>query len=77
MIDAEVGEFGIGREHLYQSLKRLAIVEPKLDETAEFPSETLDEIFTERENSYTFFVTAENEENLSSELIQRARIIRF
>ena len=77
MIDGEVGEFGIGREHLYQSLKRLAIVEPKFDETAEFSSETLDEIFTERENSYTFFVTAENEENLSSELIQRARIVKF
>jgi uncharacterized protein (DUF58 family) len=77
MIDEEVGEFGIGREHLYQSLKRLAIVEPKFDETAEFSSETLDEIFTERENSYTFFVTAENEENLASELIQRARIVKF
>ncbi len=77
MIDEEVGEFGIGREHLYQSLKRLAIVEPKFDETAEFPSETLDEIFTERENSYTFFVTSENAENLSSELLQRAKILKF
>jgi len=77
MIDEEVGEFGIGREHLYQSLKRLAMVEPKFDETAEFSSETLDEIFTERENSYTFFVTSETEENLSSELIQRARILKF
>ncbi len=77
MIDEEVGEFGIGREHLYESLKRLALVEPKFNETAEFSSETLDEIFTERENSYTFFVTSENEENLSSELLQRARIINF
>jgi len=77
MIDEEVGEFGIGREHLYETLKRLAIVEPKFDETAEFSSETLDEIFTERENSYTFFVTSETEEDLSSELIQRARIINF
>jgi len=77
MIDEKVGEFGIGREHLYESLKRLAMVEPKFDETAEFSSETLDEIFTERENSYTFFVTSETEENLSSELLQRARIINF
>jgi len=77
MIDEAVGEFGIGREHLYQSLKRLAMVDPKYDEAAEFSSETLDEIFTERENSYTFFVTSENEENLSSELLQKARILRF
>ncbi len=77
MIDEEVGEFGIGREHLYESLKRLAIIEPKFDETAEFSSETLNEIFTERENSYTFFVTSENEENLSSELLQRAKIFKF
>ena len=77
MIDEEVGEFGIGREHLHQSLKRLAIVEPKLAETAGFPSETLDAIFTERENSYTFFVTSETEENLSSELLQRAKVLRF
>ena len=77
MIDEEIGEFGIGREHLYQSLKRLAIVEPKFDEASEFSSETLDEIFTERENSYTFFVTSETEENLSSELLQRAKVLRF
>jgi len=72
-----IGEFSIGRQHLYGCLKRLALVEPKFDETAEFSIETLEEIFTERENSYTFFVTAQREENLSSELIQRAKIIGF
>ncbi len=77
IIDGEIGEFGIGKEHLYQSLKRLAIIEPNLDETAQFSFETLEEIFAERENSYTFFVTAEREENLPSELIQRAKILKF
>jgi len=44
---------------------------------AEFSLETLEEIFTERENSYTFFVTAQTEENLSGELIQRVKIVGF
>jgi uncharacterized protein (DUF58 family) len=77
IVDANIGEFGIGRQHLNECLKRLALVEPKFDATVEFSGETLEEIFTERENSYTFFVTAQTEENLSSELIQRAMIIGF
>jgi len=77
IVDKNIGEFSIGRQHLYGCLKRLALVESSFDETAEFPIETLDEIFTERENSYTFFVTAQTEDNLSSELIQRAKIVNF
>ena len=77
VIDNEIGEFSIGREHLYSCLKRLAIVEPKFSENAQFSCSTLDEIFMERENSYTFFITAEKEEDLPDELIQRAKIVRF
>ncbi len=76
IIGENIGEFGIGRQHLNECLKRLALIEPKFDHT-EFSFEALEEIFTERENSYTFFVTAQTEENLSSELIQRAKIIGF
>ncbi len=77
VIDNEIGEFSIGKQHLYKCLKRLALVEPTFSENADFSYETLDEIFTERENSYTFFVTAVSEENLPSELIQRAKIVNF
>ncbi|HXH70944.1 MAG TPA: DUF58 domain-containing protein [Pyrinomonadaceae bacterium] len=78
IVDENIGEFGIGRQHLNECLKRLALVEPRFDETAAgFSGETLEEIFTERENSYTFFVTAQTEENLSSELIQRAKIVKY
>lgn len=77
IINENIGEFGIGRQHLNESLKRLALVEPKFDETAELSFETLEEIFTERENSYTFFVTAQKEENLPVELVQRAKIVGF
>lgn len=77
IIDGEIGEFGIGKEHLYQSLKRLATIEPNFDQNAQFPFDTLEEIFTERENNYTFFITAEKKENLSEELLQRATLLKY
>ena len=77
IIDNEIGEFGIGKTHLYECLKRLAIIEPKFDETTKLSFETIDEIFTERENSYTFFVTEKPEETLPDEIIQRAKVIKF
>jgi len=77
IINGEIGEFGIGKQQLNDCLRRLALVEPNFDKTAELAFETLEEIFTERENSYTFFVSAEREENLPNELIQRAKVISF
>ena len=77
IINEAVGEFDIGREHLNENLKRLALIEPNYDEAAEFSLAAMEEILSQRENSYTFFMTAEREENLSSELIQATKIIKF
>lgn len=77
IIDGEIGEFGIGKEHLGECLKRLAVIEPNYDETAKFSFETQEEVLSEKENSYTFLVTAEREANLSDELLQKANIINF
>lgn len=77
VIDNRIGEFGIGRKHLYDCLKCLALVEANFEETAQFYVETADEIFTTRENSYAFFVTEKREENLPDEIVQRAKVIRF
>ena len=76
IIGEEIGEFGIGREHLNENLKRLALVEPDFEEK-QLSAEKLEEIFTEKENSYTFFITAENQENLPGELIHSAKIVKF
>lgn len=73
----EKGEFGIGKPHLYECLKRLALIEPTFDAAAEFSFETLEEIFTERENSYTFFVTAQTEKDLPDETNQNAKVVNF
>ncbi|MGI8556561.1 MAG: DUF58 domain-containing protein [Pyrinomonadaceae bacterium] len=77
VVNNEIGEFGLGKTHLYECLKRLALVEPKFDETAEFPLEIVEKIFTMRENSYTFYVTEKTENNLPDEIIQMAKVIRF
>lgn len=77
IIDGEIGEFGIGKEHLHKNLKRLALVEPNFDEKAGLDAEKLDEIFTEKENSYTFFVSAASEAELPNRLMQKAKFIGF
>ena len=77
IIDGVKTDFGIGKEQLHKSLKRLSLVEPRFEKDWEFSTETLDEIFTEKENSYTFFVTAAGEEDFPDELIQKAKIVNF
>jgi uncharacterized protein (DUF58 family) len=80
IIDDKIGEFGLGKKHLSDALKQLALVEPTFSEDkddAEFSPETVEEIFTERENSYTFFVTAVREETLPVEIQQTAKVLRF
>lgn len=73
----EFGEFGNGKNHLYKSLKRLALIEQKTGEKSEISDEILDEMLTERKNSFIFFVTAENEMNLPAEILQTAKVINF
>lgn len=75
IVNDEIGEFGIGREHLKENLKRLAILEMNYDRAADFPAETVEEILSKRENSYTFLITAQKE--FSDELRQAAKIVRY
>ena len=77
VVDGAKENFGIGKEQLHKSLKHLALVEPRFEKDWEFSTETLDEIFTEKENSYTFFVTAANKGDFPEELIQKAKIVNF
>ncbi len=73
----EIGEFGSGESHLYQCLKRLALIEQKSDESSNISDEILDEILTSKKNSFTFFITAENDARLPAEIVQTAKIIKF
>lgn len=77
IIDNEIGEFSIGKNHLYDNLRRLALSEPAFGGEKRLSSETLEEIFTGRENNYTFFVTTESESELPEEIVQRTRFLRY
>jgi uncharacterized protein (DUF58 family) len=78
IINDEKGNFGTGKTHLYENLRKLATIEPKFNE-AEATGETeknLAEVFNQSENSHIFSVIAE-ETNLSSEIIGRDSVLRF
>lgn len=77
IIDGDIGDFGIGKAHLSECLKSLALSEPNFKESAKLPFDALEDVLFERENSYTFFVSTETKENLPDELIQEARIVNF
>ena len=79
VIDGDKGEFGIGREHLAECLKRLATVEPKFVENVEIKEfeELLSEIGDERDKSHTFLVTTQNESNFSPEIVQKLNVLEF
>jgi uncharacterized protein (DUF58 family) len=72
------GEFGMGRQHLYESLKRLAIAEPEFfsDEVTEL-TDPIVRILDETTVGHTFWVTALEDSGLSSELRERLNIVRF
>lgn len=68
-------EFGFGRSHLYECLKRLALIEPAKNITElELPFER---ISSHRDDSHTIFVTANGSDMLPSEIVQSLKIIRF
>lgn len=79
VIDGEEGEFGVGRVHLYEMLKRLSIVEPKFQKKtlpAE-PAADLERILNSSDESHWFLVTASVARDLSTETLQRLKIIGF
>lgn len=79
ILDGDPGEYGSGRDHLYGSLKSLAIADPIFigdDKTSELGS-NLERILNESDDSHWFLVTANGTAGLSSEILQRLKIIGF
>ncbi len=79
VIDADCGEYGIGRDHLHHCLRRLASIDPgSFDESGQSDFEsTVFEIADERDKSHTFIVTTLEAEKLSSEAAQRVILFNF
>lgn len=78
IINDEKGNFGTGKTHLFENLRKLANLEPKFNEVESDgkTEKNLAEIYSRSENSRTFSVIAE-ETNLSSEIIGKDSVLRF
>jgi uncharacterized protein (DUF58 family) len=78
IINDEKGNFGTGKIHLFENLRKLANLEPKFNEVESDgkTEKNLAEVYSRSENSRTFSVIAE-ETNFSSEIIGKDSVLRF
>ena len=73
------GEFGTGTGHLYETLKRLALIEPTIvDDVLEAGIEkSIAEIFEEVENSHNILITATDNPGYAESFAAETSIIRY
>jgi uncharacterized protein (DUF58 family) len=77
MIDGEHGEYGSGRGHLYESLKRLALAEPSFTPPSSELETGVERMLDEKDDSHQFLITANAAAELLPEDLQRLKIIGF
>ena len=79
VIDGTVGEYGSGRSHFHETLKQLALAEPNFaaDAASSELETNIERILNESDGSHRFLITANGTAGLSSELLQRLKIIGF
>ena len=71
-------DFGTGRQHLYDELKRLALSEPDAKgQNFSEPDGSLARILNRSDDSHHFLVTANGTAGLPPDLLQRLKIIGF
>jgi uncharacterized protein (DUF58 family) len=79
IVEGSAGEFGRGRGHLYDSLKRLATAEPDIltgPDTPE-PDADLSRMLSQTEEGHRILLTARGAGDLPPEVIQTLKIIEF
>ena len=78
-IGKEIGEYGIGSRHLYDCLKRLALIDPKFIDrnTLEAISPEVIGLFDETEMSHNYIVAAIGETAFPAEALQEAVFVRY
>jgi uncharacterized protein (DUF58 family) len=79
VIDNTAGEFGIGRGHLYECMKRLAVVEPRFEENDRIDNffKRLEEFMDERDNSHNILVSAQSVDNLPPEIGHSINLLTY
>lgn len=77
-INEEIGEFGFGKDHLYNCLKRLSVIEPSIYEnTSEFSVKIGEELENSRVNTYTFIITGRRSDEIPDDINRRAKILHY
>lgn len=78
-LGSEPGDFGTGRIHLNESLKRIALAEPVFSAptTSQELADGLERILNGSDDSHRFFVTETDGSELPPEILQRLKIVRF
>jgi hypothetical protein len=73
------GDYQTGVTHLYDNLKRLALIEPQFTEKITFGdlSETLEQLLEDRNNSHIFLITTLKENDLPGEIRQRVKVLKY
>ncbi len=76
---SDKGEFGIGSRHLYECLKRLAVIEPEFVDKADAGDilEDLNDLIEDTGDSHNFLVTMADEREFPPEFTSRINIINF
>ena len=79
VIGDNAGEFGMGRQHLSDSLKRLTFAEPSFTSKPDIlePNAELRRILDEDGDSHLFYITPSESDSLTEELREQLNIITF
>jgi uncharacterized protein (DUF58 family) len=79
VIENTESDFGIGKEHFNECLRKLALIEPEFVESfsLDFLDENFREVFEARTDSHLFFITAMNEKDIPSATLHQAKIISY
>lgn len=79
IIARQRGDFQTGITHLYDNLKRLALIEPQFTEKITYNdlSENLEQLLEDRNNSHIFLITTLKENDLPSEIRQRVKVLKY
>jgi uncharacterized protein (DUF58 family) len=79
IINQEKGEYGIGREHFYECLRRLSTVEPDFTDnwTNEEFENYLAEISDERDKSHVFLISNQPQEKISPDILPKVIVLGF
>lgn len=75
----ERGNFQTGTPHLYDNLRRLAMIEPKFSEDITFDdlNENLQRLIDDENNSHIFLITTLKESDLPPEIGQRVKLLKY